>query len=268
VVLVGLFVPIGLVAYRYGHGDLGARPLNEAIHRVGNWTLRLVFLSLAVTPLSRILQWPRLMLVRRMIGVAAFLHAAVHLALYVVDQGWDVAKVASEIVLRVYLTIGFVALLILAAMAATSTDGMMRRLGGRRWRRLHRLVYAGALLAVVHFFLQTKAAVDEPWVMAGLYGWLMGYRLVAGRLGADRAALLWSTGALGVGAALLTAVGEAVYYGLKVGVDPTRLLLANLTVETGVRPAWVVLSITAAIAALGALRAAQAGFARRRLRTT
>src|SRR4030095_1145108 len=131
-------------------------------------------MSLSTPPRLRLLLWPRLMQVRRMVGVAAFAYAAVHLALYVADEAFDLRKVAVEIVLRIYLAIGFVSLLVLTAMAVTSTDGMVRRLGGGgRWRRLHQLVYGAALLSVVHFFMQTKFNVSEPWVMAGLFAWLM-----------------------------------------------------------------------------------------------
>jgi sulfoxide reductase heme-binding subunit YedZ len=267
-VFVALFVPLSLIAYRYSHDELGARPLNEAIHQVGNWTIKLIFLSLAITPARRILQWPRLILVRRMIGVGAFAYAATHLTLYVVDQAFDLPKVASEIVLRIYLTIGFTALLIVSAMAMTSTDGMVRRLGGRRWRRLHQLIYAGALLVVVHFFMQTKAAVDEPWVMAGLYTWLMGYRILARAYRSDSRLPLWSIGLLSVGSGVLTALGESVYYWIKLGVDPSLVLSANLMATAGIRPAWVVLSITVGLTAVGALRALHARRSKWRLRPT
>ena len=258
-VFAALFIPMASIAWRYGQGELGARPLNQAIHEVGNWTIKLIFLSLAVTPARRILQWPRLILVRRMIGVAAFAYAMTHLLLYIVDQAFDLGKVAEEILLRFYLTIGFVVLLILSAMAATSTDGMIRRLGGRRWRRLHQLIYLGALLAVVHFFLQTKANVNEPWVMAGLYGWLMGYRLLAWRYGSDSRTPLWAIGALGLGAGLVTALGEAIYYWIKVDADPRLVLGADLSLATGVRPAWIALMIPVTITVFGLLRALQSG---------
>jgi sulfoxide reductase heme-binding subunit YedZ len=266
VVFLALFAPVAAIAWRYGHDELGARPLNQAIHELGNWTLRLILLSLAVTPARRILQWPRLVLVRRMVGVAAFAYAAAHLSLYVADQAFELEKVVAEIALRFYLTIGFAALLILAAMAATSTDGMVRRLGGRRWRRLHRLVYFAALLAVIHFFLQSKANVNEPWIMAGLYGWLMGYRLLGWRYGGDARTPLWTIAALSLGAGLMTALGEAIYYWIKAGADPALILGADLSLATGLRPAWVALMIPAAITTLGLLRARQAARARLRPR--
>jgi sulfoxide reductase heme-binding subunit YedZ len=255
-VLVALGCPAALIAWRYQAQALGADPLNAAIHQIGNWTIKLIFLALAVTPVRRILDWPRVLMLRRMIGVAAFVYAALHLSLYALDQRLQLVKIASEIVLRFYLTIGFTALLILAALAATSTDGMVRRLGARRWRLLHRLVYAAALLAVVHFFIQTKADVDEPWVMAGLFVWLMLYRALAWWRGADRRVPLWAIALLAPLAAGLSALGEAAYYGIKLGVDPARVLGADLSLAAGLRLAWVVLAIPLALSAAGALRGA------------
>jgi len=158
-----------------------ARPLNDLIHRAGFWMLMFLLLALAITPLRRIARFGQLVDVRRMIGVGAFCYGVAHLSLYIADQMFDLATVASEIALRVYLTIGFTALLGLATLAATSTDGMVRRLGGLRWRRLHRLVYIIATLALVHFFQQTKLDMSVPTLVAGLFTWLMGYRLIAWR---------------------------------------------------------------------------------------
>ena len=252
-VFVALFAPAAWTAFLYWHGDLGvARPLNEAIHEIGRWVIRLIFVALAVTPLSRLFRWPQLLLVRRMVGVAAFAYGLLHLSLYAADQSFDVAKVASEIVLRIYLTIGFSALVILAALAATSTDAMVRRLG-LAWPRLHRLVYVAAGLAVVHHFMQAKADVDEPFVMAGLYAWLMGYRLLAPAF-LRGAVPVWTAALLSLAAAGLTATGEAVYYWLKIGVSPARVLAADLALNS-VRPAWVVLGITSAVVAIAAMRA-------------
>ena len=149
-VFVALFGPGLWTALSFGLGWLQPQPFTAAIREIGLWTIRLIFIALAITPLRQALQWPRLILVRRMIGVAAFAYAITHLTLYTADQMFDLAKVASEIALRIYLTIGFTAVLGLAALAATSTDGMVRRLG-RRWQKLHRLVYLIALLAAVHF---------------------------------------------------------------------------------------------------------------------
>jgi methionine sulfoxide reductase heme-binding subunit len=264
VVLVALFIPGAWVLAAYSLGLFAPRPLNEAIHQIGLWALRLLFVTLAVTPLRQTLDWPRLVLVRRMIGVASFGYAALHLLLYTADQAFDLVKVASEIALRIYLTIGFIGLVGLMALAATSTDGMIRRLGGRRWRRLHRLAYAVAALAVIHHFMQSKANVGEPFVMAGLFLWLMGYRILAAR---RRPSLLALT-LLGGGAALLTALCEAFYYFMKVGAPWDRLLAANLSVATGMRPSWVVGAIAAAVVAAVLMRALARPLPRLRARTT
>jgi sulfoxide reductase heme-binding subunit YedZ len=265
-VFVALFGPWLWVALALAAGWLGARPLNEAIHQLGLWTIRLIFLALAVTPLRQVLQWPRLILVRRMIGVAACAYGLTHLGLYTAQQGFDLAKVAGEIVLRIYLTIGFAALCGLAALAATSTDGMVRRMGARNWRRLHRLVYLIALLAVVHFWLQMKLDIWEPTIMAGLYLWLMGYRLLAVRLAIRGRLPLGWVGALGVAAAVATAAGEAVYFHLAYHVGMARVIALNWSLTTGVRPAAIVLGVGLAVAAAGVLRARLASRAGRRPR--
>jgi methionine sulfoxide reductase heme-binding subunit len=257
-VFLAFFVPAGWVAFAYGFGLLGARPLNEAIHEIGLWTIRLIFLALAVTPLRQILQWPRLIIVRRMIGVAAFAYVLIHFSLYTASQAFDLEKVASEIVRRVYLTIGFAALLGLAALAATSTDGMVRRLGGRRWQLLHRLVYLIGVLAVVHYCFQSKLDEWQPTIMAGLLGWLLGYRLLAWSFGTRRGlAPLW-VGGLGLAAAAGTALGEAAYFRLAFGAPLRRVLAADFSLATGVRPAVVVLAIGLAVTTAAALRMATA----------
>jgi sulfoxide reductase heme-binding subunit YedZ len=253
-VFVALFAPGLWVAVAFSGGWLGARPLNEAIHQIGLWTIRLIFIALAITPLRHVLQWPRLLQVRRMVGVAAFAYALTHLLLYSTDQAFDLAKIATEIAVRIYLTIGFVAVLGLAALAATSTDAMIRRVGAVRWQRLHRLVYLIALLAVVHYCMQSKLDLWEPTIMAGIYVWLIGYRLLARYAGArGRLSPVW-IGALGIAVAVLTALGEAAYFGIAYGVDPMRVLGANWSLATGVRPAVVVLGLALAVTAAAVLR--------------
>ena len=169
-VFLALLAPALLLIFDSLTGTLGPRPWEAAIHRAGWWSGVFLLSSLAVTPLRRVLRWNGLIAVRRMIGVSVFLAVALHLLLYMGQQSWDLLKVAGEIVLRFYLTIGFVALLCLAALAATSTDGMIRRLSSKRWQLLHKLVYPIGLLALVHFFLQTQANVTEPILFSGLIG--------------------------------------------------------------------------------------------------
>ncbi len=253
VVFAALFGPALWTALSFYLGWLQPRPFDLAIRQIGLWTIRLIFIALAVTPLRSIVQWKRLILVRRMVGVAAFAYAITHLSLYAADQMFDLVKVASEIVSRIYLTIGFTAVIGLSALAVTSTDGMIRRLG-RRWQRLHRLVYVIALFAVVHYWMQSKLEIWEPTIMAGIYGWLMGYRLLA-RFFAVRGhlPLLW-VGALGAAAAVLTGLGETAYFWIAYGVDPMRVIAANWSLVTGWRPAVIVLGLGLAVTAAGAVR--------------
>ncbi|MBN9020909.1 MAG: sulfoxide reductase heme-binding subunit YedZ, partial [Rhizobiales bacterium] len=161
-VLVLLFLPVLHLLYRTLTGDLGARPLTEAIHVLGDWTIYLLLFTLAITPARRLLDWPKLIQVRRMVGLAALFYIILHFGLYVVDSRLDLVFVAKEIVLRVYLLIGFVALLGLVALGATSTDGMIKRLGAIRWNRLHRLIYVITALALLHYFMQSKIDVTQP----------------------------------------------------------------------------------------------------------
>jgi sulfoxide reductase heme-binding subunit YedZ len=263
-IFVALFAPALWTLLSFALGWLQPQPFTAAIREIGLWTIRLIFIALAITPLRSVLEWRRLILVRRMIGVAAFAYAVTHLSLYTADQMFDLAKVASEIVHRIYLTIGFSAVIGLAALAATSTDGMIRRLGPRNWQRLHRLVYLIALLAVVHYCMQSKLDLWEPTIMAGIYGWLMGYRLLVPFLGVrGRLPIVW-LGALGVAAAVLTSLGEAAYFWFAFGVDPMRVIAANWSLVTGVRPAAVVLGLALAVTAAGAARALIALPAKRR----
>ena len=180
VVFAGLFVPAAWIVYLAATGALEPKVVTEMIHRTGLWAIRFLTLSLLVTPLMRGARYPKLVAIRRMIGVAAFAYACAHLTLYVVDQHFDLAHVASEIALRFYLTIGFVAWLGLAALAATSTDAMIRRLGPE-WRTLHSLVYAIAALALLHFMIQAKADVSEPVMMTGFFAILMLFRVFVKR---------------------------------------------------------------------------------------
>jgi methionine sulfoxide reductase heme-binding subunit len=260
-----LFGPALWLLLSYWQGWLEPRPYTAAIRLIGLWTIRLVFVALAITPLRHILQWPRLLLVRRMVGVAAFAYALLHLTLYAADQAFDLAHVAHEIALRIYLTIGFAALCGLAALAATSTDAMMRRLGAR-WQRLHRLVYAIGLLAVVHFCMQSKLDLWQPTIMAGIYAWLIGYRLLARRLAVRGRLPLGWVGALGAAAAALTALGEAAYFRIAYGADPLRVLATDFSLMLGLRPAVVVLGLAVAVTAAGAARAAVMAQRKRRPR--
>jgi sulfoxide reductase heme-binding subunit YedZ len=163
--------------------------------------------------------------------------------------------VASEIVTRFYLTIGFLALISLSVLAATSTDGMIRRLGGRRWRRVHQSVYVITGLALVHYFIQSKLNVAEPTVVAGVFFWLMANRAIVWIWGGDCRPSFWSLIKLSIVAALLAAIGEATYNRLANGFDPWRVLAANVSWHFDRRPGWIVLAICLALTMASLCRA-------------
>jgi methionine sulfoxide reductase heme-binding subunit len=244
-------LPALWLAFQAATDDLGARPVTEAIHQAGDWTLRLLLITLAITPAQRVFNYPRIGLARRTLGVATAAYALLHLSLYALDQHFDLFKVASEIVLRIYLLIGALALTGLIALAATSTDAAVSRLGPGRWNALHRIVYGIALLGTVHFFIQSKLDTYQPVMMAGFLFWLLAYRGLYRRNGAVTPFhLLLLAGT----AAIVTALGEAALYKFTSGVDAWRLLLAHFDIDMTVRPAWWVLLAGLAVAAVGQWR--------------
>ncbi|MCB4770886.1 ferric reductase-like transmembrane domain-containing protein [Ancylobacter sp. Lp-2] len=235
-----------------GGPALGARPLVETLRFLGDWAVRLLLITLAVTPARRLFNWPKLLNARRTLGLGAAALVAVHFGLYCIDMG-SFSVVVREIVLRIYLTIGFVALLGLLALSSTSWDGAVARLGAERWRRLHLLAYPITALAILHFFMQQKLDVTEPTLMAGFFLWLMGWRVLQ-RYGHGTGLLALVL--LAVSAGLATALLEAGWYLAATGIDPKRVLAANLAFSYSIRPAWWVagLGIAVALASEAALR--------------
>jgi sulfoxide reductase heme-binding subunit YedZ len=254
VALALLLFPLAKALFDFDAIAHGARPLNDLIHRAGFWALVFVGVTLAVTPFRRIARYGNLIDVRRMLGVGAFCYIASHLVLYVADQKYDWAKVGYELSHRVYLIIGGIAWLGLAALAITSTDGMVRRLGGLRWRRLHQAIYAIALLALIHYFQQTKADVTVPTFAAGLLTWLLGYRLLAWWRDTNELSALHLLG-LAVVVSLLTFAGEAIGIGITFGVSPLRVLDSVFDFGAGIRPGWQVLAAGLAVVVLDIVRA-------------
>jgi len=249
-VLILVCLPMLWLIYRAIFLGLGARPITEAIHRVGDWTVYLLLITLAVTPARRLFDIPKLILVRRTLGVAALTYIVAHFLLYILDAKFDLLFVGKEIVLRFYLTIGFVALLGLVALGITSTDDMIKRLGTQRWNRLHRLIYYITPLAILHFFIQSKADVSQPVIMSGFFFWLMGYRIMAHYGYKDGFVPLLC---LSVVATFLTVVVEATWYELMTGIGGTRVLAANLGFDFGIRPAMWVLGAGIAVTAAAEL---------------
>src|SRR5258708_19028988 len=156
VAFVAAILPALWLAYQAAADDLGARPVTEAIHQAGDWALRFLLMTLAVTPAQRIFNFPRLILARRTLGVASASYAVLHFSLYVLDQHFDILQMASEIVVRIYLTIGAIGLAGLIALAPTSTDAPTSRLRSGRSHTLHSFVNPIAVRPSLHFFLQPK----------------------------------------------------------------------------------------------------------------
>jgi methionine sulfoxide reductase heme-binding subunit len=173
-------VPLALLGARAlgALGGLGANPVEFITHETGSWTLRLLLITLMVTPLRRLTGWSALMRLRRMLGLFAFFYACVHLSIWIgLDLFFDWTLIGDDILKRPYITVGFTAWLLLIPLAVTSTDAMMRRLG-RRWAQLHRLVYLAATLGVLHFWWLTRADYREPMFYAVILAALLGWRVV------------------------------------------------------------------------------------------
>ena len=182
-------LPLARLAWLGLHDGLGANPVEFVIRSLGTWTLVLLVVTLSITPLRLATGWAWPMRLRRMSGLFAFFYAVLHfLAWLGLDQWFDAAAIWRDVVKRPYITAGFTALLLLVPLAVTSTNGWVRRLGGRNWLRLHRIVYVIAPLAVLHFWWQKAAKNDigEPFVYAMIVAVLLGVRFsrwVRGRYG-------------------------------------------------------------------------------------
>ena len=199
VFVAGLAPLVWLVcgAFDWFGANLGADPVKELEHECGKTALNFLLLTLAVTPVRNMLALPQLLRLRRMLGLFAFFYAVLHFTVYVVlDLELNWSTLGADIAKRPYITIGFTALLLLIPLAATSTNGMMRRLG-KRWTSLHRLVYVIAILGVWHFYWQVKRDVREPLIYAGILALLLLYRVVRSRLAASARADLASRSRVG-----------------------------------------------------------------------
>ena len=177
--------PIAILVYDALHAQLGANPIEKVMNDLGFWTLTLLVSSLAVTPLRRITGLNWLIRFRRLIGLFAFFYVCLHFTTYVaLDQEFDFAAVLLDIPKRPFILVGFLAFLLLIPLAATSTTWSIRKLGGRNWNRLHKLVYISAALGVVHFWWKVKADLFQPGIYATIVALLLGYRIfvwVSGR---------------------------------------------------------------------------------------
>ncbi len=178
-ILVNGAVPLALLGWDAKHQQLGANPQNFAILTTGMMTLVFLVLTMAVTPLRKITGWNWLIQFRRMLGLYAFFYACVHFSLFFsLDRAFSISSTFTEMLKRKYLIVGSTALLLMLPLAMTSTNAMIKRLGGKRWRALHRLAYVAAICGVIHYYMQVKADVRKPLVFAAVLAVLLGWRLV------------------------------------------------------------------------------------------
>ena len=193
-VFVAALVPFAHLVWRGFTGGLTADPLVEVTNETGIWTLRFVVITLAITPLRRVSGWNPVIRFRRMLGLCAFFYATLHVLTYLVGDrfaslefpdgfvAWStlvnlLASVWEDVAKRPYITVGFIAFVSMIPLAVTSTAGWIRRMGGRNWQRLHRLIYLIAIAGVTHYWWRVKADTLHPAVYAGIVAVLLGYRL-------------------------------------------------------------------------------------------
>lgn len=171
-------MPLSLLVWHGFTSGLGANPIEEITHRTGQWALRMLLITLSVTPLRQITGWHWLIRFRRMLGLYAFFYAVLHFTTYVwLDQFFWWQGIVEDVIERPFITVGFVAFMLMIPLAITSTRGMVRRLK-RKWALLHRAIYLAAILGVVHFWWLVKVDVREPAIYAVVLAMLLGYRLL------------------------------------------------------------------------------------------
>lgn len=175
-VFVAAIVPLALLLLRGGAGQLGANPIETVTHETGIWALRFLLITLAASPLRRLSGWHSIITLRRMLGLFAFFYGTLHFGTYLaLDQVFDLGSIVQDVVKRPYVTAGFAAFMLLIPLAVTSTKGMIRGLGGRRWLLLHRLIHVSAASAVVHYLWLVKADTRSPLIYGTILAVLLGF---------------------------------------------------------------------------------------------
>lgn len=172
-------VPVGLLAWKGFHGMLGANPIEVITHATGDWTMRFLLITLAITPVRKLLRMPELIRFRRMFGLYAAFYGFLHFMTWLwLDKFFDWHEMVDDVVKRKFITVGMLGFLLLIPLAVTSTAGWIRRLGGKNWQRLHRLIYISALAGVIHYAWLVKADLRKPLQYAAILGVLLLYRVV------------------------------------------------------------------------------------------
>ena len=179
IIFVACLGPLAWLVYNMVWGDLGANPVETITNTTGIWTLRLLTITVAITPVRWLTRWNPIITYRRMIGLFAFFYGTIHFSIYfVLDRSLMFDGLWEDIVKRPYITVGFTAFVLMIPLAVTSTKGWIRRLGGRRWNLLHKLVYVSASLGVIHYWWKVKLDVTDPMIYAGIVAALLGARVV------------------------------------------------------------------------------------------
>ncbi len=181
VLVVLSLVPFAYLCAGVYFDNLGPNPAEYLIRASGDLTLRFLCITLLITPLRIITQWPEWLLFRRSLGLLTFFYACIHALCYsLLDMSWAWDEIAQDIVKRPFIAVGVAGMLLLTALAATSFNAAVKAMGAKRWRQLHRAVYGIAVLAILHFFWMraTKRNFDEVWLYAGILGVLLGFRVV------------------------------------------------------------------------------------------
>jgi len=180
VVFLLCLLPSAALGWQALHGELTANPIEFITHATGDWTLRFLVITLCITPFRKILHLPELIRFRRMLGLFVFFYACLHFTTYIwLDKFFDLSEMWKDIAKRKYITVGFTAFLLLIPLAITSTAGWIRRLGGKRWQLIHRLIYFSAALGVIHYYWLVKSAVIRPLTYGAVVAVLLLWRLFA-----------------------------------------------------------------------------------------
>ena len=180
-------VPAAMLVWRYFHDELGANPIEFITHATGDWTIRFLVITLSITPLRKLLRMPQLIRYRRMFGLFAFFYVCLHFSTWLVlDHYFDFHEMLKDVAKRRFITAGFTGFVLLIPLAVTSTAGWIRRLGGKRWQRLHQLIYITAIAGVIHYYWLVKSDIRKPLMYGAMVAALLGYRLIASRPSSNR----------------------------------------------------------------------------------
>jgi sulfoxide reductase heme-binding subunit YedZ len=239
-----VLLPAIRFTYQFATGDYGILPiaLGGMTYWSGVWATALLLMALAVTPALTILRWPALVDARRMIGVTALVYTLAHIVIYFALRSWNFGFIVNEMVTRLSMIVAMLSTVGLIVLGATSLDAVIRRMGAKGWQRLHNTNYAISGLAVLHVVL-ARGTYPEQYMLAGIFLWLMAWRVLARNgLGVDARALAVLTAAAGVFAALLEAGALWIRRGYEVSWTlGNNFSLASL--DIGVPPAWQVLAL-------------------------